>query len=272
MKDTLILHEIGKDPLYKTWHTTRRTLFLYVYSDGGSIVTRDRIFPLKKGALVLINAGTYHYTMPEDPEIYDRSKLLLSASKFTKVAGLLGENREYRSLFEQSVVYAQIDPTEQDAVGRIYQEAACEAGDRDEPMLLSCALRLLYFLNKYATESITAAAAGFMGKAIQYINENIASELDIDNICRAINVSKYYFCRKFKLHTGLTVMGYILNTRIVLAQGDLEKTDASITEISEKYGFSSASYFCRVFKEAIGCTPLQYRKRFRSQDSNFILT
>ena len=32
-------------------------------------------------------------------------------------------------------------------------------------------------------------------------------------------------------------------------------------QISEKYGFSSSSYFCRVFREATGFTPLQYRRR-----------
>lgn len=265
MKDHLILHEIGKDPLYKTWNAPTRTLFLYVYSDGGSIVTRDRIFPMKKGTLVMIGVGTYHYTMPENPDIYDRSKFFLSSQKFSKVAGLLRESAEYGSLLKQSMVYAQIDPSEHSAVDRIYQEiAACKNTGWDETMLLSCVLRLLFFLNKYAVESITPSAAGFMGKAIQYINGNIASELDIDGICQAINVSKYYFCRQFKYHTGQTVMAYILNTRIILAQRDLEETNASISEISEKFGFSSASYFSRVFREATGCTPLQYRRKTRN--------
>lgn len=264
MYDTLLYHEIGKDRMYKTWHTTWRPLFMYVYSDGGSIVTKERIFPIKKGALVLISPGTYHYTMPEIPETYNRSKLILSKQKYTKVRALLRSDEEYLDVFDRSVFYAQIPPEEQAAVDSIFEEAAaCKNRSGTDPVLLSCVLRLLYYLKIYAAES-TAAGNGYISKAIQFINENIADTLDIDRVCRAVNTSKYHFCRQFKYHTGQTVMEYILNTRIVLAKGELETTNASVSQISEKCGFSSASYFSRVFKETTGCTPLQYRRNFRN--------
>ena len=261
MYDTLLYHDIGKDSLYKTWHTTRRPLFMYVYSDGGSIVTKERIFPIKKGALVLLGPGTYHYTMPEDPDTYDRSKLILSQQKYANVISLLRSAEEYRDVFDRAVIYAQIPPHQQAAVDRIFAEAAsCKDQSSAEPLLLSCVLRLLYLLKKYAAES-TATSVGYMSRAIQYINENIAEPLDIDSICDFVSMSKYHFCRQFKYHTGQTVMAYILNTRIVLAKGELETTQASIGQISDMFGFRSSSYFCRVFKEATGCTPLQYRRQ-----------
>ena len=77
-------------------------------------------------------------------------------------------------------------------------------------------------------------------------------------------MSKYHFCRQFKQHIGLTVMKYILRTRITLAKIDLVKTNLSVSEISEKNGFSSVSYFCRIFNETEGCSPLQFRKKVRS--------
>ena len=78
-----------------------------------------------------------------------------------------------------------------------------------------------------------------------------------------VNVSKFHLCRCFREHTGMTVMDYILSTRIILAKNELTKTDESILCISEKCGFSSVSYFCRVFHRKEGCTPLQYRKLHR---------
>ena len=83
----------------------------------------------------------------------------------------------------------------------------------------------------------------------------------MDEICREIHISKYYFCRKFKKTTGFTVMDYVLKTRIVAAKGLLSETELSISEISNRCGFGSISYFCRVFKEHTGLTPLQYRKK-----------
>lgn len=64
----------------------------------------------------------------------------------------------------------------------------------------------------------------------------------------------------------MTVMKYILKMRIVLAKMDLKKTNLSVSEISGKYGFSSVSYFSRMFKEEENCSPLQYRKKNRAEN------
>jgi AraC-like DNA-binding protein len=98
---------------------------------------------------------------------------------------------------------------------------------------------------------------------MDYINRNILSDITIDEICSAVHMSKYYFCRKFKESMGMTVMDYVLQTRIVLAKSILAKESMSITNVSEHCCFSSVSYFCRVFKEHTGKTPLEYRKQRR---------
>ena len=57
------------------------------------------------------------------------------------------------------------------------------------------------------------------------------------------------------------VMEYILKTRIVLAKNDLRKTVLPVAQIGDSAGFSSPAYFCRVFKQETGLTPLQYRRQ-----------
>ena len=61
-------------------------------------------------------------------------------------------------------------------------------------------------------------------------------------------------------------MRYILKMRIGTAKNMLENTDLSIGRISEQCGFSSQSYFCRVFKEEWGITPLQYQKSIKNRE------
>ena len=92
--------------------------------------------------------------------------------------------------------------------------------------------------------------------------ENLFKEITIDEICREVHISKYYFCRRFKETMGMTVMDYVLKTRIIHAKQMLEKENASVTDVSDRCGFSSVSYFRRVFKEAVGVSPLKYRKQF----------
>ena len=66
--------------------------------------------------------------------------------------------------------------------------------------------------------------------------------------------------RLFKEKIGLTVMDYILKTRVTMAKELLCKTDLSVTEISESCGFSSISFFSRTFKNETGVSPLKYKK------------
>ena len=241
MNHTLMLHQIGKDPLYKIWHTGSRALFMYVYAGSGSVVTKDHSYPIEERALILIAPGTYHYTMPEDPDGYDRSKFFLSPTAYRALLELLRSYEVLPALSERSVVYARIPPELHETIDRIFSGIAlCNGSAEDTPLLLSYGLQLLYYLNRHATHSATPA--GFMSDAIRYINEHISAALDLDGICAAIGISKYHFCRQFKLQLGMTVMEYILSTRIVLAREELEKTDHSVSRISARF---SGRRYCR---------------------------
>ena len=65
----------GKDPMYKTWHTSPTHLIMYIHAGHGSIVCADKLHSMDAGLLVYIAADTYHYTMPDDPACYMRSKI-----------------------------------------------------------------------------------------------------------------------------------------------------------------------------------------------------
>ena len=244
---------IGKDPLYKTWHASPDSLIMYIHEGSGSIICSDQLYPLVGGLLVYIASDTYHYTMPNDPGSYHRSKVFLDPDKIKNLLRPSG-------LWEvpaRALVYAPIPPSEQKQVEAIYARL-----QQPQTPLLSAAavLELMHYLHTFGTESANSPT-GFIGCAIGYINQNIAWDITLEDICRAVNVSKFHLCRRFREHTGMTVMDYILSTRIILAKNELLKTDDSILHISEKCGFSSVSYFCRSFRQRVGCTPLQFRKQ-----------
>ena len=76
-----------------------------------------------------------------------------------------------------------------------------------------------------------------------------------------INKIDKHLARLFKKKIGLTVMEYILKTRIAMAKELLCEAKMSVTEISEACGFSSISFFSRTFKKEVEKTPLQYKKQ-----------
>ena len=263
----IILYEKGKDPLYKTWHSQKRNMILYVHEGEGSLVTREKSYPFRGGSLAFVGIDKYHYTIPSDTARYKRSKIFIERDRLLDLLKLFYSDSEvYERFSEGVVVFAE-------SVGE--EHGLCESilarlselkpgGKLWDAELCSAALRLLILLSRHAKDS----ARQFKGihRAIEYINENISAELTVEQIAVAAHLSKYHFCREFKRCVGMTVMKYITKTRVIIAEAMLKKRDMSVTDIALASGFGSGSHFSKVFKEAIGVTPLEYRKGKTSEN------
>ena len=97
---------------------------------------------------------------------------------------------------------------------------------------------------------------------IAYVNQNYSENITLESASERLGFDPSYFCRVFKAATGSTFTEYLNFVRICKAESLLLKTPTSILEISESVGFSSVSYFNRIFKRYRGCSPRTYRSSF----------
>ena len=97
-------------------------------------------------------------------------------------------------------------------------------------------------------------------KALTYIDANLDKDLSIKSISKGINVSKSALYSKFHSLLNCTIGEHINKRRIEKSIQILIDTNLSIEEVSQSTGFSSASYFTKIFKQHTGITPLKYRK------------
>lgn len=96
--------------------------------------------------------------------------------------------------------------------------------------------------------------------AIDYIEKNYNQQISISDLSNLINVCDDYFIRIFKAATSRTPTAYITDVRLHQALRLLSLHQYSISEISDKTGFSSIQYFSRIFKERMGLSPSEYAK------------
>ena len=105
-----------------------------------------------------------------------------------------------------------------------------------------------------------------MKQMMLFVQEHYAEKFTIAQLANAAFLSERGCYRVFQecLHT--TPIEYIRSYRLQMACQMLLKKDTSITEIGHACGLGSSSYFGKVFKENRGCTPLEYRRKWRDSD------
>lgn len=96
---------------------------------------------------------------------------------------------------------------------------------------------------------------------LDFINENYDQEIAIDDICALVNLTPNYFCRFFKKYMGKTFFEYLHHYRCSQAEVLFYSTDLSITEIAMRVGFSSISYFDKVYRKIKGYAPSVERRK-----------
>ena len=97
-------------------------------------------------------------------------------------------------------------------------------------------------------------------QAKQYIKENFAKEISLDDVSRTVNISPYYFSKIFKEETDENFIEYLTNIRMEKAKELLNNTDYSMKEICSLCGYSDPNYFSRSFKKKMGVTPTEYKE------------
>ncbi len=104
--------------------------------------------------------------------------------------------------------------------------------------------------------------------ALSFIQENYADNISLDDIATSIHISKSECCRLFKRVINTTPFEYLMRYRILSACDIMiqsQRNDESISYLAGSVGFNSASYFNKLFKEYIGCTPSEFKKNSKTE-------
>ena len=120
-------------------------------------------------------------------------------------------------------------------------------------------------------QSITAHTAGRLStraeQQVAAVDREIERRfsdpsLSIESIAETLGLSASYTGRVYKQASGKTILDRILEVRMEKARQMLAGTNEPVAVVSEMAGFSSDSYFYKIFKQENGMTPAAYRKQF----------
>src|SRR5262249_5233822 len=96
--------------------------------------------------------------------------------------------------------------------------------------------------------------------AIRFMEENAHEKLTVAGLARVVHMSPYHFVRTFKRVTGVPPHQLLLRQRLLRAATLIRAGGEAISSIAFGAGFNDLSTFNRMFRNAIGVSPSQFRK------------
>lgn len=230
----------------------------------GSLLVRavGREYSVLPGETVFLNSRVLHSAEPSEGTRYGSVQLRVSDFGDAEAQRLIRYVLRFRGQVG-SPVRVFSDESMAAAVDAIIKEC------RDKEPSYT------FFVRAYANEligklcragALPDADAIYLAKEMQkilpeigYINQNFCENITLESASERLGFDPSYFCRIFKAATGSTFTEYLNFVRICKAESLLLKSPGGILEISETVGFSSVSYFNRIFKRYRGCSPRAYR-------------
>lgn len=97
-------------------------------------------------------------------------------------------------------------------------------------------------------------------RVIEYMNDNYAESITVDELAKIANLSKSWFMQKFKDSIGVGATEYLNKLRVKKVCEGLT-SERNISELAFECGFRDLSNFNRVFKSVIGLTPREYKNK-----------
>lgn len=216
--------------------------------------TENGYVTVKKGDLVIIPPNTIHKSIPKSTP--SRQRILFYIKK--NFLESFGED----ILMPHIGVY-HLNEKEKNILYDIFEEYN---NDRNESFIKAnlCILAIQLSRKEHSVSYENKNSINErIEKIIKYINANYAMEITLEETAKIFFMNTSYLSRIFKEKTGVKFTEYLNKYRIKKSIELLSNTDLSVTEISAKTGFNSSNHYCKVFKQVMGTSPLNYRKNLR---------
>ena len=234
-------------------HSHAFTEVFYVRDGRGEFLLEDKIYPISKDDLIIVNPHINHTEI---------SKGTPPLSYFTVgVEGVcfsFNDQKEYRIfncrkkeadlLFYFNSLFQELDKQSEG------YEKICN-------YLLHILILQLQRITDSPFELITAQHPSKECAYIKrYLDSNYSENITLDHLSALSHLNKYYLSHEFTKYYGISPMNYLSRKRIDVCKELLENTDYGISDIAHLVGFSSQSYLSQRFRKSCGMTAGTYRK------------
>ena len=224
---------------------------IYVHDGGKVSYSIDgELLPLERGDVVICRPGELHNCVYSSDTVHEYRCLWISVDPLTEQGRLISSSVAKRKYSPEPAVSRQIDA----AYSALY-----ESPINEQRRLI---LRLIALIqgSEAAKSTPLHGPSRQLKNVIAYIDENYSAIGSMAEVAEKNYISLPTLNRTFRKYMGITPNDYLNLKRITKARALLDE-GLSVTDTAVQLGYSSCSYFIRLFKEQYGMTPYKYKNR-----------
>ena len=224
---------------------------LLFYIDGeASFRTEKFKKSLKPNTLIFIPKGKYHLFSPAIPESFTRFKISFYDTDITKNLP--------ESFFEEIKISESLDEINLSLLYKAAELLQSEPYEKGTAVYVYGAfLAVLASFSKTDTSQGGRKISLPVAEALEFIENNIETELSIKSISRALGISPSLLSHEFKREIGITPHSYVTQKRLLLAK-NLLKSGKKPSDVFSLCGYRDYSSFYKAYTKAFGKRPKDF--------------
>jgi AraC-like DNA-binding protein len=105
-----------------------------------------------------------------------------------------------------------------------------------------------------------------LAPAIHYVEKNFRGKIRNSHVAEICGMSVYHFSHEFTEAFSLTFQDFVIRYRVLQACQELRHPNIAVGNVAYSVGFNDPSYFSRVFRRYVGCSPSEFSEQGNSPD------
>ncbi len=255
------------------WHNSLE--ILYFFKDGVVIIINGEEYHPKIGDIILIDAFDIHINTNETPDaqyvfLIDPSLMPINVGTQIQFPKLYEKKWLKKDSFYEP--FRKIIANRLERVMELFQTSNNDNISKLNYYELYSEIFMLFAkLEDYLESSDSnyvknveesAHQRELLKKIYSFVSYNYHVDISLKEISELVGFTENYFCKFFKLSTNQTFLEFLNGYRCQMARNLMETTGETITTIALDCGFSSVSYFSKVFSKIYKINPRNYRNNF----------
>ncbi len=239
-------------------HIHREFEFLVMTKGKGTVYIENEKFEIKAGDGLFVNSEELHIGIKTDNEPAEFFAVVFAPEVFGSLAIDSIVQKYVEPVIKRKVsVPKKLDSNIIELLNKVHEQP----GELKIKSLLFDIWDQCLAKSEKNLEVARSKALDEVKAVMEYIRSNCHKNLSLDDMANYISISKGYLCREFRKVVHMTPFEYLIRVRVDKSCDMLRNTLLPIGEISEQCGFNSFSYFTKIFRENVGCSPREYRNR-----------